>query len=64
MTFERGREYWMNAVVASTVARLINEDGAVKRGVHFLTDAVNPVTFMEELRKAGVPLVESITAGA
>jgi hypothetical protein len=54
VTFERGREYWMNAVVAATVARLISEDGGVKTGVHFLTDAVDPLTFMRELRKVGV----------
>jgi saccharopine dehydrogenase (NAD+, L-lysine forming) len=59
VTFERGREYWMNAVVAATVARLISEDGGVKTGVHFLMDAVDPVTFMEELRKVGVSQMES-----
>jgi hypothetical protein len=59
VTFERGREYWMNAVVAATVARLISEDGGVKTGVHFLTEAVTPVTFMEELRKVGVSQMES-----
>ena len=49
----------MNAVVAATVARLISEDGGVKTGVHFLMDAVDPVTFMEELRKVGVSQMES-----
>ena len=61
VTFERSREYWMNAVVAATVARLISE-GGVKTGVHFLMDAVNPITFMGELRKAGVHQTESFSA--
>jgi hypothetical protein len=59
VTFERGREYWMNAVVAATVARLISQEGGVKTGVHFLMDAVDPVTFMEELREVGVSQMES-----
>lgn len=64
VTFERGREYWMSAVVAATAARLISEGGGVKTGVHFLTDAVDPVTFMEELRKVEVCQMRSFeTAG-
>jgi len=63
VTFKRGREYGMNAVVAATVARLISEGDGVKAGVHFLTDAVNPVRFMEELRKVGVFQMESFNAG-
>lgn len=54
VTFERGREYWINGVVAATVARLISNGGTVKAGVHFLTEAVDPVTFMQELRNVGV----------
>ena len=54
VTFEKGCEYWINGVVAATVARLIFEGGNVKTGVHYLTDAVDPVTFMQEVRKAGV----------
>jgi len=52
--FERGRGYWMTALVAATVARLISEGGQVNTGVHFLVDAVDPVTLMQELRKVGV----------
>jgi hypothetical protein len=63
VTFERGREYWMNAVVAATVARLISEGRGVNNGVHFLMDAVDPVTFMEELRKVGVSQTESFSDG-
>jgi hypothetical protein len=64
VTFERGREYWMNAVVPATLARLISEDGEVRTGVHFLTDAVDPVTFMEELRRVGVSQMESFDSAA
>jgi len=64
ITFEKGREYWINGVVAATVARLISDGGTVKTGVHFLTAAVDPVTFVQELRRAGVPQMESFsTAG-
>jgi len=54
VTFEKGREYWINGVVAATVARLISDGGTVRAGVHYLMDAVDPVTFMQELRKVGV----------
>jgi hypothetical protein len=54
VTFEKGRGYWINGVVAATVARLIADGGTVKAGVHFLMEAVDPVAFMQELRKAGV----------
>lgn len=54
VTFEKGREYWISGVVAATVARLISNGGTVKAGVHFLTEAVDPVTFMQELRNVGV----------
>ena len=62
VAFERGREYWMNAVVVATVARLISEGGGVSAGVHYLMDAVDPIKFMEELRRAGVSQMESFTA--
>lgn len=54
VTFEKGREYWINGVVAAAVARLISNGATVKTGVHFLTEAVDPVAFMQELRKVGV----------
>lgn len=53
----------MNAVVAATVARLISEGRGVNNGVHFLMDAVDPATFMEELRKVGVSQTESFSEG-
>jgi len=57
-----GREYWMNAVVAATVTRLISEGRGVKPGVHFLVDAVDPIAFVEALRRAGVAVTESFSA--
>jgi hypothetical protein len=48
--------------VAATVARLISYGGTVKTGVHFLTEAVDPVAFMQELRKIGVSQMESFSA--
>ena len=62
LTFERNREYWMNAVVAATVARLISDGRGVKPGVHFLVDAVDPIAFIEELRIAGVTDTQSFSA--
>ncbi|MBZ5682756.1 MAG: saccharopine dehydrogenase NADP-binding domain-containing protein [Acidobacteriia bacterium] len=62
LTFERDREYWINAVVAATVARLISDGRGVKPGVHFLVDAVDPIAFIEELRRAGVTDTQSFSA--
>lgn len=62
LSFERGREYWMNGLVAATVARLISQGRGVKPGVHFLFDAVDPVAFVEELRSAGATVSESFSA--
>jgi hypothetical protein len=61
LSFERHREYWMNAVVAATVARLISEGRGVCPGVNFLVDAVDPIAFMEELRRAGVSDTQSFS---
>lgn len=54
VTYEKHRDYWINGLVAATAARLISEAVAVKPGVNFLADAVDPVAFMEELRGAGM----------
>lgn len=51
--FETGFDYWMNGTVLATAARLV-ASGKVNTGVHYLFDAVDPMTFMDELRKAGV----------
>jgi saccharopine dehydrogenase (NAD+, L-lysine-forming) len=54
VVFEAGRGYWINALVAATVARLISAGEAVSSGVHLLIDAVDPVIFMKQLRNAGL----------
>ncbi len=61
VTFERGREYWMNGVVAASAARLIADHREVKTGVHFLFEAVDPISFMEALRRAGVTHTQSFS---
>lgn len=60
IVFPEHRDYWMNAVVPALVARLIAPGNCVQPGVHFLADAVDPVVFTAELRKAGVELAESL----
>lgn len=50
------RDYWMNGTVLSTAARMVSE-GAVRAGVSFLSGAVDPVTFLSRLEKAGVALI-------
>ena len=53
------RDYWMNGLVPAMVARLISQGKLVRPGVHFLADALDPISFMEELKKAGVEQTES-----
>ncbi len=48
------RHYWITGVVPATVARMIVAGKMKKPGCHFLGDAVDPLEFMEELRKVGV----------
>jgi hypothetical protein len=60
IVFREQRDYWMNGVVPALVATLIAEEKRVQPGVHYLADAVDPVTFMAELRKAGVEQSESL----
>jgi hypothetical protein len=51
----------MNGVVPALVARLIAQGQFVRPGVRFLSDAVDPVMFLAELRNAGVEQTESLT---
>jgi saccharopine dehydrogenase (NAD+, L-lysine forming) len=59
VVFEPGRDYWMNGIVAATVARMIAESEGVHTGVHFLVDAVDRIAFMTELRRYGVEQTET-----
>ena len=54
------RDYWINGLVLATAARIVSEGEGVRAGVHFLADAVDPIAFMTELRKAGVEQVETV----
>lgn len=57
--YRERRDYWINGLVPSMVARLISEGKSVRPGVHFLFEAVDPITFMAELKKAGVEQTEN-----
>jgi hypothetical protein len=63
VVYDHHREYWTNGLVVATVARMISEGKGVKRGVHFLTDAVDAVGFLAELRQAGVEQTETFDPG-
>jgi len=56
-------DYWINGLVPALVARMISEGSSVRRGVHFLAQAVEPIQFMAELKKAGVEQSESFNPG-
>jgi saccharopine dehydrogenase-like NADP-dependent oxidoreductase len=62
IVFGDGRDYWTAGVVPALVARLIAQGNGVRPGVSYLSDAVDPVTFMAELRKAGVDQAETFTS--
>jgi len=62
ITFDAGRDYWMNSVALATAARMISQGKGVKPGVHFLASAVDPVVFMATLQESGVGLTESFDA--
>jgi Saccharopine dehydrogenase NADP binding domain len=59
IVYRERRDYWIHGLALATVARMVSEGRAVRTGVHFLADAVDPSTFMTELRKAGVEPMES-----
>jgi hypothetical protein len=58
--YNRQRAYWVNGLVMATVARLMNEGQGVQPGVHFLSNAVDPIAFMAELQKGGIELSERV----
>jgi saccharopine dehydrogenase (NAD+, L-lysine-forming) len=59
--YSERRDYWINGLVPAITARMISQGKSVRPGVQFLVDAVDPVTFMAELKKAGVEQTESFT---
>jgi hypothetical protein len=50
----------MNGLVPAIVGRMISEGKSVRPGVHFLAEAVDPIAFMAELKKAGVEQTENL----
>jgi hypothetical protein len=60
ITYDKHRDYWINGLVVATVARLVAEGKGVRPGVHFLSDAMDPIAFMAELRTGGVEQNESV----
>jgi Saccharopine dehydrogenase NADP binding domain len=52
------RDYWMNGLVPALVARMIARGKSVCHGVHYLFEAVDPITFMAELKTSGVDQTE------
>jgi hypothetical protein len=59
VVYKERRDYWIHGVVLATAARMVTERKGVQAGVHFLADAVDPIAFMEALRKAGVEQTET-----
>jgi hypothetical protein len=60
VVYRERRDYWMNGVVPAMGARMMSEGKSVRPGVHYLADAVDPIVFMAELKKAGVEQTESL----
>jgi len=60
IVYRERRDYWIHGLALATVARMVSEGKAVRTGVHFLADAVDPVAFMAEQRKAGVEQTENL----
>ena len=60
IVYKDRRDYWINGLALATVARMISGSEGVQAGVHFLADAVDPIAFMAELRKAGVEQTENL----
>lgn len=57
--YEEHRQYWANGLVPAILARMVSEGNGIRAGVHFTADAVDPIAFLTELRKAGVDLTEN-----
>jgi hypothetical protein len=57
VTFEPQQDYWIHGTALATAARLA-ASGSARAGAHFLADAVDPLAFVGELRKAGINFSE------
>lgn len=59
IVYRERRDYWIHGLALATVASMVAVRKGVQAGVHFLADAVDPIAFMAELRKAGVEQIEN-----
>ncbi len=57
--YDEGRQYWANGLLPAAAARIISENKQLKKGVHYLADAVDPVAVVTELRKSGLEATEN-----
>lgn len=62
--YDEGRQYWANGLVPAAAARMISENRQAEKGVHYLAEAVDPLAFMAELRKAGLDIAEGFIPSA
>jgi hypothetical protein len=60
IVYRQRRDYWIHGLALATVARRVSEGKSVQAGVHFLADAMDPIVFLAELRKAGVDQTENL----
>ncbi len=60
IVYRQRRDYWIHGVALAAAARLISEGNGVRRGVHFLAEAVEAGAFMAELRRAAVEVIERV----
>jgi saccharopine dehydrogenase (NAD+, L-lysine forming) len=58
ITYKDRRDYWIHGLALATLARMVAESKGVQAGVRFLADALDPIAFVAELRKAGVEQTE------
>jgi hypothetical protein len=59
IVYKDRRDYWINALVPTTVARMIAQGQSVRPGLHYLADAVDPIPFMAKLKEAGIAHTET-----
>ncbi|MGA7560392.1 MAG: saccharopine dehydrogenase NADP-binding domain-containing protein [Terriglobales bacterium] len=62
VVYRARRDYRIHGLTLATVARMVSEGKSVQPGVHFLSDAVDPIAFLGELRRSGVEQTETCEA--
>lgn len=59
MTFDKQRGYWLNGLVAATVARMISEGKCIP-GVNYLSSALDASDLVGELSRGGIEVSERL----